>query len=548
MVSRFFIEGVCYTSQQICEARIRSGLPSTETPTYDASDEQLNDATTSVINMLSSMRIGQKSLLKSVKGGYRFNYVGVLAIDGFLFPILPKYYTYEPKEHIPAKPAAASLIEVLTAIHKYLSSHPTKQDEITFSPADIQQPIVQNQLGLYRFLLEDYAQNGPYTNSRKIREFNGEGEIDWPRTIGQITPVMSNDSPAYMELITSRRTRESSNFIARIQLAMLTEISDFIESTGLNGILHMPLVRNSHKNLDDVGDTAMLVRRLQQELSIQFETRKKLLLSNMLNYLRNYSPADRSSILAEGTGSFDRVWEDICQQIFHHDERITLPKPMWEFFPQLEWNSSSNLTSQAVNDANADEAKAAQENDIPGEGTTAEANSSTLIPDVINTAELNTQSSIYILDAKYYMPEYKYSDSENGQITGQPGIGDLIKQYFYMMALHQELPLKEDKNATGPIGILGNAFILPSQRALEDEGDSSERYLLVQRGQVSLKFMNNIDKGFPKHILLFELDAEQATNMYLTGIPDAAKALEYLRQMFAPEPSENLIGAKTIKR
>lgn len=554
MASRFFIEGVCYTAQQILTARIMSGSPHREPPTGDAIDKQVDDksAAIPIINLLSSMKIGNKTLLKSVKDGYRFNYVGVIAADGFLFPILPKYYMYAPEDPIPSESAVASLADVLDAIRKYFTSHPTQQDELTFSPAAAQQSLTQNQLGLYRFLLEDYAQNGPYTRSRRIQEFNGEGEIDWPRTIGQITPVMSDGSPVYMEIITSRRTYESSNFIARMQLAMLAEISTLIEDTGLNTILNMPLVKNARETLEDIGDVTMLMRRLQQELNVQFETRKKLLLLNMLNYLRNYSPADKSSILAEGTGSYDRVWEDICQQIFHHDDQVTLPKPSWEFFPQLGWNPNSQSSSRAITDVSADEKTAAGENDEKEGYNPVTANPSTLIPDVINTEKLENKSSIYILDAKYYIPEYAdhpaTGKKSSGQITSQPGIGDLIKQYFYMMALRQELPLKEDKNIDGPITILGNAFVLPSQLTLNSADSPSERYLLVQRGQVSLKFMSDEDKNSPKYILLFELDAEQATSMYLDSIPDTTKALDYLHQMFTPEPSGDLSSSKAIKR
>ncbi|KAB8287092.1 LlaJI family restriction endonuclease [Bifidobacterium ramosum] len=545
MTSRFFIEGALYTSRQIREAWIVGSFPHYASSTDDVSNTRIDDDVASITNLLASMKIGKKRLLKNVDGGYQFNYVGVIAANGFLFPILPKYYTYLPREDtIPTELASASLSDILAAIRRYFVSHPTQQDELTFSPVATQQSLIQNQLGLYRFLLDDYAQNGPYTNSRRVQELNGEGEIEWPRTIDQTTPIMNNGSPAYMELITSRRTRESSNFIARVQLAILTEISTFIESTGLNGILHMPLVKNSGESLEAIGEVSILELRLRRELNIQFETRKKLLLHNMLNYLEDYSPANRTSILAEGTGSFDRVWEDICKQIFHHDDRITLPKPNWEFFLKLEWNSDSNAVN-TVNDMDADETKASTQNTID----TAAAETHSLIPDVINTDQQEDQTSIYILDAKYYIPKYKLdaTNSKVGQITGQPGIGDLIKQFFYMMALRQELPLRENKKINGPITILGNALILPSQRTLDSGKNTDERPLLIQRGRVSLKFMTDMGKSMPRYILLFELDAEQAIRMYLNSLPDTSETLEYLHQMFNHASSSSIVP-NSIKR
>lgn len=548
MVGRFYIEGAHYSLEQMRDALVVDGSRSNETPITSVSRDQGGDAVDAVVDILSSMHIGNKPMLQKDNDGYSFNYVGVIAAGSCLFPILPKYYVYAPEDPIPAGPASDALIAVLEAVRKYMTRS-TLQEELQFSPADVPVTVLQNRLGLYRFLLEDYSQYGPYTNTRRIREFNGEGDIDWPRTIDQIRPVLSNGAPVYMELITSRRTRESSNFIARMQLAMLGEISTFIEGTGLNAILHMPLVKQSQETLDSLGDTAMLVRRLQRELHVQFETRKRLLLSNMLNYFKDYSPASKNIILAEGTGSFNLVWEDICKQIFHHDHTISMPKPNWQFLTRLEWNPNARQTDAMVSDPDAVQKNASEEF-----GTT-EADTRTLIPDVVNTDQRdgNGNPVITILDAKYYIPQYKSDDSGKGHISGQPGIGDIIKQYFYMMALQHglDLGLGKDRSKETALTIAGNAFILPAQRAL-GVGDGPEpRYLLVQRGRVSLEFMGadadkNEGRKLPSHILLFELDAEQAIDIYLHAVPSEAEALRYLHQMFDGQSETDFLKPKSI--
>ena len=546
MTVRFFIEGEYYSPDQIREAQLVDDRQDKESSASEAS--RTDDAVESVIRLLSDMMIGKKPLLQARRSEaqYRFNYVGVVAAGGFLFPILPKYYTYDAENQIPSEQASAALVTVLAATRKYLATHPAQQDELHFNPSTAALPVVQNRLGLYRFLLEDYAQNGPYTNSLRIRELNGAGDIDWHRTINQITPIVSNGAPAYMELITTRRTRESSNFIARIQLAILNTISDFIEHTGLNSILHMPLVKQSRETLDNLGSTEMLVRRLQQELYVQFETRKRLLLSNMLNYFQDYNPADKNRVFAEGTGSFNLVWEDICKQIFRHDETIDMPRPQWDFFPTLEWHADGGKT-HSVSDNDASEENASEELD------SANANSNTLIPDVVNTDEKNHDPTIYILDAKYYMPTYNVDDKGKGHIAHQPGIGDIIKQYFYMMALQRGLNLGLGTNNSTEtfLIIAGNAFILPAQRTLRAGDGPEPRYLLVQRGRVSLEFMaadtdENEGRRLPSHILLFELDAEQAIDMYLHAVPDKAVTLQYLRQMFEGQSETDSLKPKSI--
>lgn len=140
-------------------------------------------------------------------------------------------------------------------------------------------------------------------------------------------------------------------------------------------------------------------------------------------------------------------------------------------------------------------------------------------------------------------------------VSKQPGISDLIKQYFYMMALQRGL----DVNVTGSTGtkasitIAGNAFILPAQRRLASD-DSTVDYLLVLRGRVSLAFMTtttsddkqsaemqNDDRAvMPKHILLYELDAEQAIRMYLHAVPGRDTRLRYLHGMFAGQGTDSM--------
>ena len=537
MIGRFFIEEEHYSAEQIRDAWTVGDSPLGQSSTGLPATEPGAERSPDIIETLRSMSIGRKPLLQEVSGGYRFNYVGVIAAGGFIFPILPKYYTYEVKERIPAAPAAKALVEVLAAIRKYMVDHPNKWDELRFTPVGTDTPIVQNRLGLYRFLLEDFVQYGPYTNTHRIREHNGEGDIDWPRTIDRIMPMLNGGDPAYMELITSRRTKETSNFIARIQLAMLTEISIFIEGTGLNGVLRMPILKQSRETLEDLGDAETLVRSLRRELNMQFETRRKLLLRNMINYFDGRSPAGRTTVTAEGTGSFNLVWEGVCKSIFK-DAGSELPKPKWEFLPELSWamSPSEQQDSEAEMDSAADERHASEE--------IGEADAQTLIPDVVNNGERRDKSVLYILDAKYYMPTYTRTASgdagSRGSIAHQPGIGDIIKQYFYMMALQRGLRIGHDSDdrsaGTGiSITVKGNAFVLPAQRRLSP--DRGSRYLLMQRGRVSLDFMNPSDDDgdspdTPRYILLYEMDAEQALRMYLDGTDTDASSLQYLQAMF----------------
>lgn len=59
-----------------------------------------------------------------------------------------------------------------------------------------------NMLGLVLHILHDYYENGIYTNYQEIIETNGEGEIDWDRTINETFAYLKDNRPYYLELKT----------------------------------------------------------------------------------------------------------------------------------------------------------------------------------------------------------------------------------------------------------------------------------------------------------------------------------------------------------
>ena len=71
-----------------------------------------------------------------------------------------------------------------------------------------------------------------------------------------------------------------------------------------------------------------------------------------------------------------------------------------------------------------------------------------LKPDFVAISKGEGKGTLFILDAKYYMPSYN-----NNSISGVPGVGDIDKQLLYQLA-YQELM---EENRLEP----QNAFIFP---------------------------------------------------------------------------------------
>ena len=145
-----------------------------------------------------------------------------------------------------------------------------------------------------------------------------------------------------------------------------------------------------------------------------------------------------------GTTSFNLVWEKVCAEVFHSKLKTQLrhlhipggvsqpyspTQTLIEVIEKPKWVGINNN----------------------GQLFTKEA-ADTLIPDLISIHEINGQPSFIILDAKYYCIQL----TEDKVLRGQPGIGDVTKQYLYQLAY-------KDFLAAHNIQIVKNCFLMPTE-------------------------------------------------------------------------------------
>lgn len=523
---RFFIEGTPYSASELQEATI----PQPSGSTIVASPEEANakDADfAKTLDVLCGMKIGNNGILQRLIGGkYKFQCVGVIAVGKCLFAILPKYYTDDDEERTLDDEAVLKsgvfpkIMRTIVHFNASERAHTSLQDKVTIDP-EKRVEIMQGRIAMYKFLLEDYAFHGRYANMNAVREVNRDGFSDWSMTVERFDPIFQHNKPIYLDVVTRRRRREESNEIAYIQEAVLAEITGIVKNLGLNDILRMPLFEKSVRSIDDLGGAEYAKQCLRKELSVQFETRKKLLLRTLLSYLDDKFAASPEKVYIEGTGSFNLVWEEICKTIFN-DRQPDISKPEWTFRRTLDWVKSDAATSDvqlmdSTNGVSADESQASpvesDDTDEDGNAVNSAAKVATLIPDVVN----ETDEGYYILDAKYYKPTYRKES-----ISGQPGVSDILKQYFYQLVLDYQ----------GHKRTLGNAFIMPAQRSMNGSYDKvSREYALIQRGETKLDF-GILDEP----IKVFEMNPDWAMNLYLAGDRSQAKTL--LGEMFPANDSD----------
>lgn len=420
---------------------------------------------------------------------YVFTFVGVLTIGNRILKCFPKYLLNEEKP-----------LDLMKQVLKVISKYNSKEQIINLYNGDAEQNSF-NMLAVVLYLLNDYNENGVYTNQQNIIETNGEGEILWDNTINETFAIISNNRPFYIELQTQNTIDDDMDYFKRLHQCILTECSQKLKDADLIDLFEMEEILLTEEKLSDFGDADFILYRLHKELNVQFMTRKQRVLKTLYAYVAHTKTFEDSfGISMYGTNSFNLVWEGVCAEVFGNRlnvaiEKLKLPvtlhkdyqeqkkktlldiidKPMWRYFAEDE--------SQHDNSAK-----------------------DTLIPDLISLYEKEDGMCFGIFDAKYYNIKL-----EKSRIEGQPGIGDVTKQYLYQLAYNSFI-LKHGFSS------IQNAFLMPA------EDDNA-----LLNGEVEMGILKGLSNPPLQNVLVVKLPASKMYHWYLTGnIIDIYKEFEFL--------------------
>ena len=376
---------------------------------------------------IADVEVGENEYL------YVFTFVGVITIEGRVLKCYPKYLL-DATEPLP------ELKQVLRVLEKYNS-----KEQIIRMYNDTSDSSAFNMLAVMLFLLQDYYENGPYTNTQDIIETNGAGDILWDRTINETFTLLSNNRPYYPELMTMKRVTDDFDFFKRLHECVLTRCTAELRDADLLELFDIMGVDISDEQIDDFGDKEYILDRIIKELNVQFNTRKQLLLKTLYAYIANSSALDDLDCFSMfGTNSFNLVWEAVCSEVLDNQLQkpiggIKLPVPLSEQFMPYRRSKLIELIDKpqwiGVNNGH----------------TFAKQAEDTLIPDLISIVEIDGNYSFVIFDAKYYNIQLE----ENKKLRGQPGIESITKQYLYQLAYQKFVD--EHK-----ISIVRNCFLMPT--------------------------------------------------------------------------------------
>lgn len=362
---------------------------------------------------------------------YVFTYVGVITIGNRVIKIYPKYILSDNEPLTQMK-------QVVKVLERY--SHSEEQIVNLFNGDGDNRSF--NVLAVILYLLNDYFEYGVYTNAKDILEVNGEGEIQWERTIDDGFAIIEENRPYYPELITRRTVEDETDFFKRLHECVLTECSNQLRDAGLEELFEMESVALSEEQLDDFGDKDYMLDRIMTELNVQFNTHRQITLKTMYTYISQDRKLleENQGISMFGTTAFHAVWEKACADVFGNK----LNTPIGQIPMKATLAKGYDRKTKLID--------LIEKPKWRGTDTILEPKK-TLIPDLISIDQFEGQDWFIIFDAKYYLLQLEKGRS----LRGNPGVDDITKQYLYQLAYKNFI---HDHN----ISVVKNCFLMPTEK------------------------------------------------------------------------------------
>lgn len=377
---------------------------------------------------------------------YVFTYVGIITVGRRIIKVFPKYILTEEQP-----------LDQMKLVLKVLEKYNNSKEQIIniFNGSGDDRSF--NILAVILFLVNDYHECGVYNNSEDIVEVNGEGPILWRKTIDEGFALLRDNRPYYMEMYTERTIDDDMDYFKRLHECVLTECSKQLEGSQMMDLFEMVSVELSEEELTDFGEKEYILDRIQAELNIQFNTRKQILLKTLYAYISQ----DRK-LLDEGQGismygstAFNMVWERVCAEVFNNK----LNTQLGSFGLSVPLAKGYDRKTKLIDIIDkpiwygTDTKKVARE---------------TLTPDLISTGQKDGTDYFIILDAKYYNIQLQ----KDKKLRGNPGVGDVTKQYLYQLAYKSFIE-------THGISVIKNYFLMPTE---QDE--------IINKGSVNMEMLH----------------------------------------------------------
>ena len=382
---------------------------------------------------------------------YVFVYVGVIITHGMVLKCYPKYIS-----------DIGNITNDLKIVLKVIDKYGSKEQTIKKN-SDVCESNNFNMLSLIFYLINDYNENGLYSNTRDIFQLNGTGEIVWDKTINETFTIISKNRPYYPMLYTKKRINDDSDYFKRLHECLLTICSKEMEDADLTELFDITHIEISDEIIGHFGEKEYILDRIQKEMNTQFNTRKQLVLKALYAYINQYSSLGNVDCFSVyGTNNFNLVWEDVCSDIMDNQ----LKKPLGALNLPIKLCDSYDKESLLISliekptwhgyDKNYKNFKKIADD--------------SLIPDLVSIVKNCDEYAFVIFDAKYYNIQLE----NNKSLKGQPGIEAITKQYLYQLSFRKFVLDHEIKK-------MKNCFLIPVTGGF-----------IIEKGYVEMEMLNNL--------------------------------------------------------
>lgn len=354
--------------------------------------------------------------------GYKFSFVGVIIIKDIVIRCYPKYMNYYDDNHF------RIVLDILEKFDDYMEIG-TPDDFDDFDST-------YNFLPLMLFFMVDYFENGLYENFTNVIEINGNGEIQWEKTINDTNPLLKNNAPFYINLVTKKRINDFDNYFRHLHMVILTACSKILKEHFLLDLFKLTEINLTDEILDDLDDDAYILNKIKYEMNTQFNTHKLILLKAMYSFILKKDTILNSEnyFATYGTTSFSFIWEKICCSVFNDLKNKSLNEISLPHDLNRKFKENKNLLSIIDNPT---------WNILDDKIVSVDNKSRSLRPDLITICKNGVGYDFIILDAKYY------DINKN-----KPGIESITKQCLYELAFKDFIELHNFQN-------IKNCFLFP---------------------------------------------------------------------------------------
>lgn len=356
--------------------------------------------------------VSRGALTVNPSGTISVTFVGFAIWKSRIVLFLPKTYPIPADGDETACSVASRL--TLRVLRKYSHNSFSREPDARRLLRSLSDPET-SRFALATWLADDFAKHGLYRRTRNKLASSGNGIVDWHRTISNKTAYMSDGSAIYLDCITREKVSDNSHFVTRLHLTTL-----MLCKRRYRGILNLDdrMLENEGVMPLEEGPLSQLgPMYLARELRHAYADRSIQLFRVLEFFLKDNHPASATTFEIYGTSYFEHVWQEICATIIGNDIvswSQCIPNPLWR--------TNSGCQQEAA----------------------------TLRPDIVRTYQSNGVDAVLLADAKYY------SLTMPPNLCGNPGIGDVIKQLVYELAI-----VGECKNRG--VKFSGNFFIFPQE-------------------------------------------------------------------------------------